>query len=72
VVSRVRTVAFQGIEVLDIDVQVQIPGGMPQVTLVGLPDKAGGESRERVRSALCAGWRCRPSGSRSIWPRPTC
>ena len=39
-VSRVRTVAFQGIEVLDIDVQVQILGGMPQFTLVGLPDKA--------------------------------
>jgi magnesium chelatase family protein len=54
VVSRVRTVAFQGIEVLDIDVQVQILGGMPQFTLVGLPDKAVGESRERVRSALYA------------------
>ena len=53
-VSRVRTVAFQGIEVLGIDVQVQILGGMPQFTLVGLPDKAVGESRERVRSALYA------------------
>jgi magnesium chelatase family protein len=54
VVSRIKTVAFQGIEVLDIDVQVQILGGMPQFTLVGLPDKAVGESRERVRSALYA------------------
>jgi magnesium chelatase family protein len=54
VVSRVKTVAFQGIEVLDIDVQVQILSGMPQFTLVGLPDKAVGESRERVRSALYA------------------
>ncbi len=53
-VSRVNTVAFQGIEVLDIDVQVQILSGMPQFTLVGLPDKAVGESRERVRSALYA------------------
>jgi magnesium chelatase family protein len=53
-VSRVRTVAFQGIEVLDIDVQVQILGGMPNFNLVGLPDKAVGESRERVRSALYA------------------
>ncbi len=51
-VSRVKTVAFQGIDVLDIDVQVQILNGMPQFTLVGLPDKAVGESRERVRSAL--------------------
>jgi len=54
VVSRVRTVAFQGIEVLDIDVQVQILGGFPAFNLVGLPDKAVGESRERVRSALYA------------------
>ena len=53
-VSRVRTVAFQGIEVLDIDVQVQILGGLPAFNLVGLPDKAVGESRERVRSALYA------------------
>ncbi len=53
-VSRVKTVAFQGIDVLDIDVQVQILNGMPQFTLVGLPDKAVGESRERVRSALYA------------------
>src|SRR5579872_2809542 len=54
VVSRVRTVAFQGIDVLDIDVQVQILGGLPAFNLVGLPDKAVGESRERVRSALYA------------------
>ena len=53
-VSRVNTVAFQGIEVLDIDVQVQILNGLPQFNLVGLPDKAVGESRERVRSALYA------------------
>ncbi len=53
-VSRIKTVAFQGIEVLDIDVQVQILGGLPNFNLVGLPDKAVGESRERVRSALYA------------------
>ncbi len=53
-VSRIRTVAFQGIEVLDIDVQVQVLGGFPYFNLVGLPDKAVGESRERVRSALYA------------------
>ena len=53
-VSRVHTVAFQGIDVLTIDVQVQIMSGMPAFTVVGLPDKAVGESRERVRSALAA------------------
>jgi magnesium chelatase family protein len=53
-VARVRTVAFEGVDVRPIDAQVQISGGMPAFTLVGLPDKAVGESRERVRAALTA------------------
>jgi len=53
-VARVRTVAFQGIDVLDVDVQVQIANGLPVFAMVGLPDKAVGESRERVRAALHA------------------
>ena len=53
-VARVHTVAFQGIDVLDVDVQVQITQGLPSFSVVGLPDKAVGESRERVRSALAA------------------
>lgn len=53
-VSRINTVAFQGIEVLAIDVQVQMSGGVPAFAMVGLPDKAVGESRERVRGALHA------------------
>ena len=39
-VARVNTVAFQGIDVVDVDVQVQISPGMPAFTVVGLPDKA--------------------------------
>ncbi|MBP2229863.1 magnesium chelatase family protein [Azospirillum agricola] len=54
VVARVNTVAFQGIEVLGIDVQVQMSGGIVAFTVVGLPDKAVGESRERVRASLHA------------------
>lgn len=53
-VARVNTVAFRGIDVLDIDVQVQMSTGLPAFTIVGLPDKAVGESRERVRAALNA------------------
>ena len=53
-VARVNTVAFQGIDVMDIDVQVQMSGGIVAFTVVGLPDKAVGESRERVRAALHA------------------
>ncbi len=51
-IARVRTVAFHGIDVLDIDVQVQMSPGAPNFNIVGLPDKAVGESRERVRAAL--------------------
>jgi magnesium chelatase family protein len=53
-VARIRTVAFSGIEVLPVDVQVQIAGGLPAFALVGMADKAVAESRERVRGALSA------------------
>jgi magnesium chelatase family protein len=53
-IARAQTVAFVGIDVRAIDVQVQISAGLPAFTIVGLPDKAVGESRERVRSALGA------------------
>ena len=53
-VARVNTVAFQGVEVVGVDVQVQMSPGLPAFTVVGLPDKAVAESRERVRAALGA------------------
>lgn len=53
-VACIKTVAFQGINVLPIEAEVQISGGLPAFTIVGLPDKAVAESRERVRSALHA------------------
>ncbi len=53
-VARVKTVAFQGMEVIDVDVQVQLSSGLPAFTVVGLPDKAVTESRERVRAAIGA------------------
>lgn len=53
-VAHVNTVAFQGVDVVDVDVQVQMGAGLPAFTIVGLPDKAVGESRERVRAALQA------------------
>jgi len=53
-VAEINTVAFAGIDVLPIQVQVAIAGGLPTFTIVGLPDKAVGESRERVRAALHA------------------
>lgn len=53
-VAHIPTIAFQGIESLAIDVQVQMSNGLPAFSVVGLPDKAVAESRERVRAALTA------------------
>ena len=39
--SRINTVAFNGLEILNVDLQVQIASGLPAFTIVGLPDKAG-------------------------------
>jgi magnesium chelatase family protein len=54
--AHVYTVAFEGIEAREVDVQVHIAqGGAGGVfNIVGLADKAVGESRERVRAALAA------------------
>jgi len=53
-VTRVSTVAFEGIDARPVDVQVQIAAGNVVFMIVGLADKAVAESRERVRSALIA------------------
>ncbi|MEM1132145.1 MAG: YifB family Mg chelatase-like AAA ATPase [Pseudomonadota bacterium] len=51
-VATVMTTAYLGLEARSVEVQVQIGGGLPAFIVVGLPDKAVGESRERVRAAL--------------------
>ena len=53
-VAHVATVAFLGLEARAVDVQVQVAPGLPKFLVVGLPDKAVGESRERVHAALSA------------------
>jgi magnesium chelatase family protein len=50
--AHVYSGAFQGIEAREVDVQVHIDGGSPYFSIVGLADKAVGESRDRVRAAL--------------------
>lgn len=53
-VALVSTVAYLGLEARAVEVQCQIAAGLPGFTLVGLPDKAVGESRQRVSAALTA------------------
>src|SRR3712207_3743108 len=51
-IARVASFAFSGIEPVPVEVQVQIASGLPAFLVVGLPDKAVAESKERVRAAL--------------------
>jgi magnesium chelatase family protein len=53
-VATVATIAYLGLDARAVEVQVQIAGGLPKFLVVGLPDKAVGESRERVHAALAA------------------
>ena len=53
-VALVSTVAYLGLEARAVEVQCQIAPGMPRFGIVGLPDKAVGESRQRVHAALAA------------------
>ena len=51
-VAKTKTLSFAGIDVAPINVQVKISPGLSSFTIVGLPDKAVGESKERVRAAI--------------------
>ena len=51
-VAKIKTFSFTGIDVAPIDVQVKISPGAPSFIIVGLPDKAVGESKERVHAAI--------------------
>src|SRR6201989_3326064 len=53
-VATVATVAYLGLEARAVEVQVQLSSGLPAFIIVGLPDKAVAESRERVRASLAA------------------
>ena len=53
-VASVSTVAYLGLEARAVEVQVQLIPGLPAFNVVGLGDKAVGESRERVRGAIAA------------------
>ncbi|QDY69667.1 YifB family Mg chelatase-like AAA ATPase [Qingshengfaniella alkalisoli] len=53
-VARAFTVAFEGLEARLVEVQCAVSPGLPAFTIVGLPDKAVSEAKERVRAALTA------------------
>jgi magnesium chelatase family protein len=52
--AEIASFAFSGIEAVPVTVEVQVAHGLPSFLVVGLPDKAVAEARERVRAALNA------------------
>ena len=50
--ERIRSLALDGIEGYAVTVECDIAGGLPSFDVVGLPDAAVRESRERVRAAM--------------------
>ncbi|MBY6113553.1 YifB family Mg chelatase-like AAA ATPase [Mameliella alba] len=53
-VARAYTVAFEGVQARPVEVQCAVTPGVPAFSIVGLPDKAVSEARDRVRTALSA------------------
>ncbi|KNG94954.1 YifB family Mg chelatase-like AAA ATPase [Pseudaestuariivita atlantica] len=53
-VAHAYTVAFEGVEARGVEVQCAVTPGLPAFSIVGLPDKAVSEARDRVRAALSA------------------
>ena len=51
-IAQTYTVAFEGIDARLVQVQCALSPGVPHFSLVGLPDKAVSEAKERVRAAL--------------------
>ena len=50
--ASVRSAVLEGVDGRAVTVEVHVSRGLPGYTVVGLPDAAGRESRERVRAAL--------------------
>jgi len=51
-IAKVKSAAVVGIDAQMVEVEVDVAAGLPNTTIVGLPDTAVQESRERVRSAI--------------------
>ncbi|MCD0168894.1 YifB family Mg chelatase-like AAA ATPase [Deinococcus sp. 23YEL01] len=50
--ARARSVALIGVDAVPVEVEVDVSPGLPAFTVVGLPDQAVSEARERVRAAV--------------------
>ena len=57
-IARIKTVAFQGIDILKIDIQVHMANSLPNITVISLPDmalaRAGNRSARPLAGTLCS------------------
>ena len=65
--ASIRSATLLGIAGQPVHVEVHVSNGLPGYCVVGLPDAAGRESRERVRAALLSSELAWPQ--RRVWPR---
>ncbi len=49
---RVHAAVLHGVEALPVDIEVSLSGGIPTISIIGMPDSAVLEARTRVRCAL--------------------
>ena len=70
-VTTVRSLGLNGIAGYEVTAECFLSGGLPAFDIVGLPDAAVREARERVRAAVKTAEQNFPSAaSPSIWPPP--
>lgn len=50
--SKINTMALQGLYSYNVAVEVDLLQGLPNFTMVGLPDTTVKEARERIHSAI--------------------
>lgn len=61
--AKIASAAVVGLDAIPIEVEADISNGLPNFKIVGLPDKAVEEAKERVRSAIkIAGFKCLIAG----------
>ena len=51
-VAKIKTITFVGVEAVDVSVEVKLSGGIVAFNIVGLPDKAVNEAKERIRASI--------------------
>ena len=51
-VAKIKTFAFLGTEIVDINVEVKLSAGIVAFNIVGLPDKTVNEAKERIRASI--------------------